>query len=311
MGGSLPIVHCHSDIGQIMSGVKRSLNSMVVWSYWGKTVSVVLDPEVFTIKAMYRTYLAQRLCALFLCVAAAVSVPFKAAAEDVTLWVYHNFSPYIVDADIGTGISYDLAEMLTAKSNGRYQFRVVVLPRQRLNLQLEAGAPGVVLWANPAWFGDADRSRYDWSDPILTDRNVVISPAEAAFDYSGPNSLRDMTLVGVRGHRYAGVDPLVTAGEVERVDVRAERDLVQFIASGRGEVAIVAHSAAQYFVGELELESDVHFAPEPHSQYQRFVMIHEEPDAIDAFLNDAIARVAQSQQWADRVATYGLNVSPL
>ncbi len=226
-----------------------------------------------------------------------VSSQVRASAETVTVWVYHNFPPFVIDEDARTGMSFDLAEMLTRRSGGRYQFDVVVLPRQRLNDQLAFGAPGIVLWANPLWFGDADRVNYRWSNPLLNDSNDVISPRTDPFTYAGPTSLDGSMLVGVKGHRYPDVDHLVTAGRVERMDVSSEAALVQFIASGRGNIGIVAHSAAVYYVQSYGLKDQVHFAPAPHSTYQRFILVQPKLTDVHAFIQETLPMIAQSEDW--------------
>ncbi|WP_299691587.1 transporter substrate-binding domain-containing protein [uncultured Tateyamaria sp.] len=233
----------------------------------------------------------------------------KAAAEDVPMWVYHNFPPYVVNEDLREGISFELADMLTAMSDGKYQFNVVVMPRKRLNNRIADGAPGMVLWANPAWFGDSDRTRFLWSAPVLNDQNDVISPTEVSFQYDGPGSLDGRMLVGVTGHRYPGVDGMIETGSVERIDVNAEDALVRFIASGRGEVAIVAQSAARYFVQKHELGEAVHFSGTPHSSYQRHILFQPELAPVHAYVQDALTRLQQSPDWAAAVDRYALDLA--
>ncbi|WP_299042648.1 transporter substrate-binding domain-containing protein [uncultured Tateyamaria sp.] len=238
-----------------------------------------------------------------------VSKPAGAAAEDITVWVYHNYPPYVVDAEAEEGLSYDLARVLTDMAQGHYRFRVMVLPRQRLNQNLEAGQPGMVAWVNPVWFGDQDRTRFLWTDAILSDRNSVISPTGIAFDYTGPRSLTGMTMVGIRGHRYQDVDRLVAQGLVDRVDVRSEHSLVQFIASGRGRVAIIAHSAVQYYVQDLGLAANVHVSDTPHSRYQRHIMIQPRLGALHRFVQNALPDLLRSGEWAAITDRYGVSLS--
>ncbi|MEX0371355.1 MAG: substrate-binding periplasmic protein [Tateyamaria sp.] len=231
----------------------------------------------------------------------------RATAEDVAVWIYHNYPPFIVDIAGERGLSFDFARLLTEASDGAFTFRVMVLPRQRLNRRLEAGHSGVVMWVNDAWFGDTERTRFLWTDPILSDRNVVISPTQVAFDYDGPRSLTGMTLIGIRGHRYQDVDRLVGYGLVERVDMRSERSLVQFIASGRGRVAVVARSAAEYFIRELGLDDRIHVAAEPHSSYQRHMLIQPDMEGVHALVQRVLPGLLASDAWAAVIDGYGLS----
>ncbi len=231
----------------------------------------------------------------------------KASAEDVDVWVYHNFPPYVVDGDSREGLSFDLADKLTEMSGGAYTFNVLVMPRERLNARMDAGQSGIVLWANPAWFGDQNKTRFHWTAPVISDRNDVISPVEVSFRYTGAESLRGTTLVGISGHRYPGVDDMIDNGDLERVDVSSEDALVRFVASGRGSVAIVAHSAATYYVRSLGLLDEVHFSDKPHSRYQRYILVPSDMDDLATFLQSSIAELNSQEAWKETVLSYGVN----
>jgi len=239
-----------------------------------------------------------------------LAMPLRAGADRITVWVYHDFPPFVVDADTQTGMSFNLARMLTERAQGRYAFDVVVLPRQRLNAELENDAPGVVLWVNPLWFGDAGRDTYLWTAAVLNDRNDVISPMEEPFTYDGPTSLDGKTLVGVKGHRYPGIDLRIAAGTVDRMDVSSEAALVQFIASGRGSVGVIAHSAAWYFVQSYGLEDHVHFAPAAHSTYQRFIMVQPQLPDVHAFVQENLPAITASQDWQAMLDQHGFDAVP-
>ena len=237
---------------------------------------------------------------------AAVLNPAIAGAQDIRVWVYHNFPPFIVDEDRRTGLSYDLAALLTERSDGRYRFIVSVLPRQRLNLKIADDVPGIVLWANPAWFGDAEQTRFGWTAPVLNDRNDVISAAQVQLEYDGPQSLAGQTLVGVEGHRYPGVDSLVDDGVVTRVDVTSEEAVLHFIASARGDVAIIASSAARYYVRAMALDGAVHFSEPVHSQYQRSILVQPQLEPVRDYIDQALAQIRVTEQWRGIADAYGL-----
>ena len=234
-----------------------------------------------------------------------------ASARDVSVWVYHNFPPYIVDMGREEGISFDLVRYLNDRADGAFTFHVEVLPRLRLNYRLNLEVPGIVLWANPAWFGDKEQTRYLWTSPILADSNVVISPRNSAFEYAGPDSLANMSLVGVRGHSYPGVDDLVADGRVVRFDVSAENHLMHFIATGRGDVAIIADSAARYHVKRYGLEDAVHFSETPHSRYSRNILVQPQLEDVHVFLQDTLPNLIASKDWSATVRSYGVQSDPL
>ncbi len=269
------------------------------------------DLEVKIIKHDSKNARARHFFFILLFAATTISAGARAAAEEVSVWVYHNFPPYIVNATEREGISYDLVRLLTEMSDGRFQFNVEVLPRPRLEKRFMSGDPGIVLWVNHVWFGDPDRTRFLWTNPILADKNVIVSPKGASFQYEGPQSLHGMTLIGVRGHSYTEVDGLVKEGLVDRIDLNAEGQLMRFVASGRGQVAIIANSAARYFVRELDLSDAIHFSKKPHSTYQRYIMVQPHLEPLHEFLQEAILRLKRSEEWTEIVQKYGLNAAPL
>lgn len=230
----------------------------------------------------------------------------QAKARDVPVWVYHNFSPFIVDAEAQSGISYDLVNHLNALADGAFEFKVNVMPRARLNHMLAKDEHGVVLWANPIWFGDKDQTKYNWSEAIVEERSAVISPATAPFEYDGPASMIGRRLIGVRGHRYSGIDDLVENGSVNRFDVVSENQLLMFVASARGETAIISEPAAQFFVNRMNLTDKVHFSRNPHATYTRHVMVQTDSDELAAFVKDAVAALKTNSEWAAQLSSHSL-----
>ncbi len=163
------------------------------------------------------------------------------------MWVFYNFQPIVVNAPARQGLSFDLARLLADNSEGAFSFHVEVLPRRRLNNRLAEGLPGMVFWANNAWFGDREKTNYLWSGAVIDDWNVVISLEETPVDYTGPHSLFSMTLTGIAGHRYQGLEMLIEGRYMRRSTFNGEGQVIRFIGIGWGDVAIPANSAAQHY----------------------------------------------------------------
>lgn len=225
-----------------------------------------------------------------------------AQAETVRVWVYHNFPPYIVDSAEKTGLSYDLAQELTKRSGGVYEFDVAVVPRARLNVQLEQGDAVVVFWVNPIWFGDTEETKYLWSSDVTSASSVVISNADDPVVYDGPRTLLGMELIGIAGHRYSGIDELVNQNLMTRKDLHAESSAVQFIAAGRGRIAIIERATAEYFVREMGLEQLVHFSAQPHATYTRHVLVQNNRPALHSFIDQALDDLRTSETWQEVLA---------
>ena len=246
--------------------------------------------------ALVRTLLAAALLVL--------SGPLR--AEPVAVWVYHNFPPFVVSDPPDSGLSHALAERLTRISEDQFEFQVQVINRSRLNTWLSEDQPGVVLWANPVWFGDKDRTRYLWSDALMPDTAAVISPASRPVEFDGAQSLVGLNFVGVRGHRYIDIDELIAQKKMFKTELGSEQQVVNFIASGRGDVSVLAGSAADYYTFRLGLDDKVHFSKKPHFAFERYILVQPGLTDVHEFLNTHLPSLLQSEDWRNVMRSFGM-----
>lgn len=228
------------------------------------------------------------------------------AAEYVPVWAYNPSPPFVLDQELETGLSYDLAKLLSERSKGQYSFEIEVLPRPRLDLNLSNNEPGVVFWVNNNWFGDPDKIKFLWSDTLIEGSASVLSPTANPVEFDGAESLIGMDLVGVRGHVYGPVDPLVEAGEISRKDVNSEESLIHFIASERAEVAIVAFSAAGYYIKDLGVEDKVHYSAKPHSEFNRYALVTSPLKHVLEYMDPVVNGFENDAEWQGLLEKYGL-----
>lgn len=89
--------------------------------------------------------------------------------EEFALFAYQHKPPYVVDAERGAVLYFDLAELLYTRLPQR-RFVVSLIPRRRPDHGLVAcNPPGLVLGARPKWFADAER--HLWSQAVIDDAN--------------------------------------------------------------------------------------------------------------------------------------------
>jgi polar amino acid transport system substrate-binding protein len=225
-----------------------------------------------------------------------------AMAADVPMLTYHEFPPYVSDAK--AGLTFELADYLTRKSGGAYTFVVAVMPRKRLDGEIEGGKPAVVPWVNPAWFGDKDKTKYQWSIALVQDANAVVSPAAKPVTYSGPDALAGLKLGGVSGHKYGGVDALVEAGKVIREDANSELLNLKKVAAGRVDVTVMADSGARFMAKRENLTAQLFFSPTPHSQYDRHLMVAGGDAKLAEFVKKTVDGMASDAEWKAIAAKY-------
>jgi len=230
--------------------------------------------------------------------------PLAAAPERVAVYTYHTHPPFITGEQ--EGLTFDLAKYLSEKSGGRFDFQVVSVSRPRLNEMIEGPDAMIVPWVNPAWFKDAEETRYHWSErPLMEDANGIISHRDRSLIYEGPSSLAGLIFGGIRGHIYTGIDDFIRNSETTR-RVDADNHLANFkkLTKSRIGVTLTPESAARYLIKEHSFSEELYLSPEPHSRYSRRVMVPNGRSDIMAVINEVLAASRDDEAWSRMFERY-------
>lgn len=235
------------------------------------------------------------------------SIPTLALSEEtIPFLTYHIAPPFIVDEDSRDGLTYDLAEILSEKSAGRYRFVVESLPRKRLNLQLENMEMLVIPWVNPKWFGDHEMKRYLWSDGYLSDNNALLSSSQNPIEYDGPKSLFGKSIATIRGAKLVGIDEFVESGAIRRDDAHDFLAAMRMVLLGRVDVSIIPYPFAKYYVARETFSGTFHFSVQPHGQYMRHFLVKGRSD-VREYLQVMVPFLLNDPQWQGVMTSYGMN----
>lgn len=233
----------------------------------------------------------------------------NAIAEE-TLSAYNSYQsvPFVVDKG---GLAADLVTYLNGKLKGKYQFQLNTVSRERLNqvLEKEANFKGVALFLNPIFVNDADKKKYHWTSPIMSDSNAVISLASNKVDYSSPDSLKGLKFAGVTGNRYAGLEDRF-GKDIQRENVTEELSNIKKIASGKADVTIMAFSTYQFLLKQLgdknPLSSNLYLSSKPHAKFDRFLFASKEDAALGKELDAVVAGMKADPAWKSILVKYGM-----
>ncbi|TDM05887.1 MAG: hypothetical protein C4K60_14430 [Ideonella sp. MAG2] len=232
------------------------------------------------------------------------ALSFGAAAE--TLPVYNTYltPPYVVGDG---GLAADTVAYMNKKLDGKFELKLNNLVRARLNfVALDSkDFKGAVLFMAPMFVGDNDKTKYNWSDTLIKDGNAVLSPAASKFSYSGPEALDGKLFVGVAGYRYAGLDDKF-GKSIKREDVSNEESILKRMVEGKGDVALMAHSIAKYYVKQPEFSGKVNIDPKPYSTFTRHVLISKANPELSAELQKIVKEAEKDPAWKAITAKYGL-----
>ncbi len=217
------------------------------------------------------------------------------AKEKFILYTYHNHSPFVNGEK--SGLSYDLLEYLNKNSNSDFVFELKVIPRARLNYilkpwinkecekTLKCDKNWMVLWVNHKWgFGKDSLSNFSWI-PLFQDSNVIISASKNDFNYTKPEDLIGKKLAGMSGHRYLGIDDLVQAGKIKRINGNTEVENLKVVLSKRVDATLLPRSAFAYYQKTNADFNSLFASKTSHQDYQRNIMTRPENKNLIKYLN--------------------------
>ncbi len=229
------------------------------------------------------------------------------AAETIMLALYNDFSPWY-NAD-GSGLNAELAARLTDMSNGKYQFVARVIPRRRLNAMLAAGEAMVVPWVSPRFFGDDARTKYLWSDALLSDVSYFVSPASAPLEYTGPASLYGKRFSASSGHVYGDLTALIEAGKIAREDAPTLRESLMklVVASRKLDFAVIDRSTLIALQDEPFVQpSQLHLSRQLRTElFTRHILVPKRHPEWLRYLNQALAQLRTDKTWMDKMHQFG------
>lgn len=220
------------------------------------------------------------------------------ATETIPLYTDYADPPFSVAAP--DSLTRRLATALTAHSDGRYRFEAMQLPRKRMNLMLqEASWPGVVAWANPAWFHDEKMSRFRWSHPYMKDADLLVSSRSQPVEYENNGaSLAGLVLGGIAGQRYVDVEPLIQAHKLTRDDAASEVQSLQKLKLGRVQVAFAMKSSMPYLHQALpDFDRWAYVSRNPRAVYQRYFFASQANGPLIDFLDVAMTALRHDPAW--------------
>jgi polar amino acid transport system substrate-binding protein len=204
--------------------------------------------------------------------------------------------------DENTGLAADLVGYLNGKLKGKYVITLQNLPRERLNQVILTNPDfvGIVLFANPIFFGDVEKKKYFWTAAIMADKNDVISPLSKKIEYNNPESFKDKRFVGVKGYKYLGLEERFGI-DIKRIDVYTELAMLKAIASGRADVTVAAASVYNYLMltdGEKEgLTGKLYVSTTPHLKFDRFMFVSNSNSALSKELSVVAEGMGSDPEW--------------
>ncbi|UXR64792.1 ABC transporter substrate-binding protein [Bdellovibrio bacteriovorus] len=228
-----------------------------------------------------------------------LSFSVQAFSKEVIVMISpYDTPPFIVDQKKEEGLVFELAALLTARSRGKYEFKVSVLPRTRLLKVLEKSGVVVVPLVAPKWFEDAEEKKFFWTSAMMDDENLVLSPRKKPVDFRGMDSLKHLKTTVVSGHSMETVTNLQHTGEVDSLPTNSLSNGLKMLARGRIDFMITGRLVADYLIQDLNLGQDIYISDRSVEKFERKFLLSRDADKhLQKWLEGEIQRLRRSGEW--------------
>ncbi len=205
-------------------------------------------------------------------------------AEELVIPVYDRHQPPLVLLDDGaiSGIYVDLFREILTRAGIAPRF--VSVPKRRARIMFEEGESVLSCCDNPVWRTRPKEQQVQmFSVAFYNTRDVFVFPVGKRFEIDNLSTLSDKRVAVIRGYGYRGSEWFG-----ERVDIAIESELLEFIALGRADVAIVNDDVAKLWLFEngpkVELGSY-------HDIASLHVRVHRKREDLLPKINEAIGDI--------------------
>jgi polar amino acid transport system substrate-binding protein len=235
------------------------------------------------------------LCALLLATGA--------RAEVVNVYTSANFAPLMLGD--GRGIYPDLIAYLNRKKPGGLTFRLLFLPRKRLQVKLEEGSlDGLVIGLMPEWLADKEQKKYLWTASFDNDRFVLVSLASNPVNPEASAPRSGHTVGTTAGYVYPGLDDWFFRSRLQRSGGISDEKNIEKLLLGRIDSVLVSESMARYFIRAHKLGATLRVYPTPGPATERRFLVQHNQASVYAHLAPLIKKLHDDPQWRRAAAAY-------
>lgn len=227
-----------------------------------------------------------------------------------TIWLYttYEFPPF--ELENNKGMNHLLADYLNQAAQGKYQFKVKIIPKKRIQMIVsEVDWQGVVLWNRPDWMDDHKEELYHWTDTIIADGERVLSSAKAPLEWTAPSSINGKRFGAIQGFAYPELELGFAQALIVREDAPSFWSNVKKLESGRIDVIYLPNSFCRYLqVQYPEIYRKIHvskrwpFGP----AYAKRLMSNSRNAEFAQWLDMQVKNLSKDPFWLSELDKYDL-----
>jgi len=222
-----------------------------------------------------------------------------ALGEVVNVYTSAQVAP-LVTAD-GKGVYPDMVAYLNRQKLGALSFRLIYLPRKRLQMKVENGElDGIVIGMMPHWFDDVAQKKYLWTAPFAVDRYVIALRRGQRYV---PGTLSGKSLGMVLGYSYPDLDAWVRQQGMVRADGPSDEHNLEKLRLGRVDSVAAAESVLRYHI-KTHPEDQFQMYVLPSRQTERRFLVPHSQAAVYEKIAPVVRRLRDDPEWLRLMSRY-------
>lgn len=162
----------------------------------------------------------------------------SANAETVTYFVIKEQArPFQIERDGKNhqGIVTDIVKEIFSDSG--IELQIKTLPFKRMLVEMHKAADeNWISYGSPAWQGNSEtgiQSRFLLNEPVMAVKHILLTKADNPFSYSGPEALKEKSVVTLLGFDYPGLDQYFDNGLIQQVELKNHAAAIKSVYSDR------------------------------------------------------------------------------
>lgn len=225
----------------------------------------------------------------------------------INVYGYHSAPPFVTNSQSKTGLSYEMVRYLNRMANGKLHFHYRQIDRAALNQLLANDQPAIVLWATHMGFGGNHDTQYLWSPALFNDSEVIVVSRESPLIIRSLSDLEGKVLAARDGYRYDGIDKMVSAGHVTRINSSSDKLNLERVIKAQAHFSVISKSSLLYFSRQSPLVEKLKLAPfVVHKNQQRHLLVTHHYSQYFAELNGYLEKLSTQTGWVSHAKLYGL-----
>lgn len=226
-----------------------------------------------------------------------------AQGEVVNVYTSARVAPLLLES--GQGIYADMIEYLNRKKLGDLSFKLVYLPRKRLQMQIENGElDGIVIGMMPRWFDDAGQKKYLWTPPFALDRYVIVLPPGQTYSDKTPGALSGRSLGMVLGYSYPDLNGWVRRQGLVRSDAVSDEHNLEKLRLHRVDSVAAAESVVRYYMKVHAMRGQFQLHELPSLQTERRFLVPHAKAAVYHKIAPVLRKLKDDPEWQRYAAKY-------